>query len=879
MIYETAEDLKKMRDLKKNQLSEEPLVLKTDPTIVQGQDTINLTPKEINNPVNAEISNQGYIKRFIPYYIYKPPFGFPRRDIDLINCRRLAKTPFVFSVIKTLLDEITAAKWDIIPNEGYKDEDVKQETKKIKEFFYNPNGNNQSFRSILRGVCRDLLELDAGVIEKVYNRKGEISQLFTVDGSTILLNPDEHGYIGNRADYVPIQDFRTLQSQEAIAHYYTNYLKEQASYFQYNWTGGVWPVPFGKKELIYIMANDNTDSIYGTSPIQVLYNILLILLYGSKVNLDMYANNNIPTGMLVMLDANKDQIDAMRTHLTTRTQQQDMYGNQIKQYFQVPISPKEVQYVDFKFNAKDMQMLEQQKWYQQLVWSVFGVTPEEMSTTDASNRSTANEQSRIFKRKALAPIFKLIEYHLNTQLVWELDPTKKVQFKFDDYDIESEYRKSELNEKLLNTTWTLNEIRQKDNMEPLEGEEYDKPKGTAPSSSFGNDMFSNMDKNNNEANKEDMQNEERSPEKEGKLFQKPDDMKILKHKYIRREGQPGNYTYYYKDEKGKEYSSKDDTSNKPNKEQESNEDTSDYDTFAEDIKLPKDKKEFQNTEQAKKLGTILYKINKLAKGNSYGTKDELYHIKERILELYGHNTNEIHKIVHPQHIGLISYSELYQLGDDTFHTNPLNKEDFIETKTVAKKKELNLVNPELKEKTIEYIQKRFNTDEDIANYNIYFDEDYIILNIRGNYKGKRKITNIEDPQIKENLLSIKNYQQKSQEIEKDIRDKYNDLLDNAKQVKPPKESNKEPITTKDLDLLLAIGKKYQFYINDYSNNRALESINKLKQLIKEGTILKCENEEITKKSLDEDVPVKTELEKKLMNNYKELEQKIIELVG
>lgn len=521
MILENQEDIKKMKMLQKQS------VLKTDPTIVQGQERVAVSPKDEGLNMNsAEIANQGYIKRFVPYYIYKPPFGFPRRDIDLLNCRRLAKTPFVFSVIKTLLDEISAAKWDIIPNEGFKDEEVEAEVKKIKEFFLNPNGNNQSFRAILRGTCRDILELDAGVIEKVYNRRGEISQLFTVDGSTILLNPDEHGYLGNRVDYVPLQDFRTLQSQEAIAHYYTNYLKEQAAYFQYNWTGGVWPVPFGKKELIYIMANDNTDSIYGTSPIQVLYNILLILLYGSQVNLDMYANNNIPTGMLVMLDANKDQIDATRNYFTAKTQTQDMYGNQVKQYFNVPISPKEVQYVDFKFNAKDMQMLEQQKWYQQVVWSVFGVTPEEMSTTDASNRSTANEQSRIFKRKALAPMFKLIEYHLNTQLVWELDPSKKVQFKFDDYDIESEFRKAELNEKLLNTTWTLNEIRQKDNMEKLEGEEYDKPKSMAMAGQFGqgfdSNMTSNMDKNDNEANKDDVSNEERSPEKDGKLFQKPD---------------------------------------------------------------------------------------------------------------------------------------------------------------------------------------------------------------------------------------------------------------------------------------------------------------------------------------------------------------------
>lgn len=46
---------------------------------------------------------------------------------------------------------------------------------------------------------------------------------------------------------------------------------------------------------------------------------------------------------------------------------------------------------------------------------------------------------------------------------------------------------------------------------------------------------------------------------------------ILKHKYIRREGKPGDYTYYYKDEQGKETSSKDEpdeqTKNKIDKEE------------------------------------------------------------------------------------------------------------------------------------------------------------------------------------------------------------------------------------------------------------------------------------------------------------------------
>ena len=70
MIYENAEDLKKMKMLQKQP------TLKTEPTIVQGQEKIDMTPKDEAMPANANIANQGYIKRFVPYYIYKPPLTF-----------------------------------------------------------------------------------------------------------------------------------------------------------------------------------------------------------------------------------------------------------------------------------------------------------------------------------------------------------------------------------------------------------------------------------------------------------------------------------------------------------------------------------------------------------------------------------------------------------------------------------------------------------------------------------------------------------------------------------------------------------------------------------------------------------------------------------
>jgi phage portal protein BeeE len=508
MILENADDIKAFKTKAKQKEPEK----KTQTNVVSTQEGVN--PNKDNNATTMSYGERGYIKRYIPYFIYKPPFGYPRRDIDVINVRKLAKTPFVFSVIKTLLDEITSLKWDVVAAEGIDQDKIKNKIKEIKDFLYNPNDNNESFRDLLRAITRDIFELDAGVIEKVYNRKGKLTQLFSVDSSTILMNPDEHGYIGARKDYIaPITQNIPIHQLDT---YYTNVLSESAAYFQYNWTGGIFPVPFGKKELVYIKSNTQTDSMYGTSPIMVLYNVILTLMYATQVNLDMYVNNDLPNGILSVLGADKSQINATRDYFNQKILQKDEFGNDRKKFFNIPITSAEAKYTNFSFNAKDMQMLEQQRWYQKLVYSVFGVTPDEMGETQNSNRSTANEQSRIFKRKALKPILTLIEYYLNTQIVWELDPDKEVKFKFDDYDIEQEFRKAELNEKLMNT-WTINEIRQKDNMEALEDEKYNEIGSSSQTNSFMGGFSVPNNTNDNEYtqnNKEDMQNNERSPEKE-----------------------------------------------------------------------------------------------------------------------------------------------------------------------------------------------------------------------------------------------------------------------------------------------------------------------------------------------------------------------------
>jgi len=116
-------------------------------------------------PIDAinERNREGLPKAYIPKFLYKPPFGYPR-FVDLPTIRRFAAMPYVEMCLTTIVDETSSIPWDIVVKEGIdpKPEHDKQ-IEHVKSFYENPNTNKESFDEIRRKYIRDILEVDAGV--------------------------------------------------------------------------------------------------------------------------------------------------------------------------------------------------------------------------------------------------------------------------------------------------------------------------------------------------------------------------------------------------------------------------------------------------------------------------------------------------------------------------------------------------------------------------------------------------------------------------------------------------------------------------------------------------------------------------------------------
>jgi len=378
-----------------------------------------------------EAKGQDIFKAYIPNFLYRPPYGMPRK-VNTNLLKTLSKNPYVFSVIKTLSDEATSLDWSIQVKDEYNDKDQDYETKisEVTKFFKNPNGNEQSLNHIFRQLITDICETDSAVLVKVFNTSGIMQQIFARDGSLFLKNPDIYGYMGDRQDFVAplpstftsagVDPNRPMTDQEKLMVRNYDYLyKGNAAYFQYGWTAGSMPVPFGRREIVYMMQNPRADSIYGRSPIEVLQETILNLIYGIEFNLDFYTNNNMPEGVISLLGANQQHVEQFRENFEAQFKYKDSMGNKRKKFFTYPISTSEVAFTPFQLSAKDMEIITQQEWFTKLVWMCFGVTADEMGFTEDSNKSVGESQIKVFKRKALKPLLNVLKYHFDSQIMPE----------------------------------------------------------------------------------------------------------------------------------------------------------------------------------------------------------------------------------------------------------------------------------------------------------------------------------------------------------------------------------------------------------------------------------------------------------------------------
>lgn len=432
-----------------------------------------------------ETTREGIHKAYIPKFLYKPPFGYPRNE-NLVAIRNLARSPYIEMAISTIIEEVAGIDWNLVPEEGYEFESddpspdkkiIKKElVEHVRRFLQNPNTNNERFEDVfIRTALRDIIEVDSGVLVKVFNRKGEMVEVISRDGASFLKSPDIYGMFTDKVDIITPQEKQQFRDRFVTSPLeemgLTNHIVDEAAYYQYGYFTGPAPIPFGRREIIWMEQRQRSYEMYGISPIVVLFDILRLLKYAIESDVEYFNNNNVPKGFYFLKGADNDALQSFIDQMKTQMYVDDGIGGVKKQMHATPVINVDSGFQQIELTSNDLQMLEKQKWYAKIIWSVLGVTPTELGITeDAHGTSNQIIQSKVSRKKSIYPLLRILENKIDTQIIPEFgDEYHNIKLRFNIFDIDEEKSKYELYEtQIKNGVKTINEIRKEEGLDPLD---------------------------------------------------------------------------------------------------------------------------------------------------------------------------------------------------------------------------------------------------------------------------------------------------------------------------------------------------------------------------------------------------------------------------
>jgi HK97 family phage portal protein len=381
---------------------------------------------------------------------------------------RLYRTPIVFMAINTIADEIAKVDWEIVPKKNILEEfgygqnngkssavltrkewtnftrkysgtdrqnissTTKEHIQKIYDLLNDPNENQENFSSIVKKISIDLKIHDAAGIEKTRNGLNEIAEIYTVPGPYIRMNFDKNGKLTDPA---------YKQTDPKLS---TNILA--------NWN---------KDELIYFLLNPISTSMYGISPVDVIAQIVATLINALNYNGTYFESAALPEGFFTIPGMNETQARRLM-----QKWEQEIKAKEHKVVFM----PEGATWHQFRFNNVEMQWLQGQKFYMEIVMAVLGVTKHELGFTEDVNKATADNQSFVFKNKSLLPILGLIADKFNQELLGKSGfGYDDVMFVFKNVDLADKETMDKIHDRAVKSgRMTLNEAREEAGLRPYQ---------------------------------------------------------------------------------------------------------------------------------------------------------------------------------------------------------------------------------------------------------------------------------------------------------------------------------------------------------------------------------------------------------------------------
>lgn len=407
--------------------------------------------------------------------------------------KRMSKTPIINSIIKTRKNQVAdfaepqedkystgfvirkKAKNGIAQKMSETDKKIAWG---ITEFLMRGGNSTQwdsdDFDTFIRKLVEDTLTYDQMTFEIIRARRGTVEGFIATDASTFRVADSyfdkdyDNSFFERRG--ADIQKERSEFGPEVHGYrpaYVQIYQNAKVNEF-YPW------------ELCFGVRNPSTSihaNGYGCSELEELINIVTSMLYSDEYNRRFFSQGSAPKGLLRVKGSNNEA--ALQQF---RQQWQSMITG-VMQGWKTPVVEADIEWIDMQKTNRDMEYSSWMEYLIKVACAVYNIDPVEIGW-DISRGSgntglfEGSEAERLehSKDKGLYPLLKFIQRKINKYIVEQLNPD--FEFVFVGMNGMSVDKELELDIKKVNSFMTVNEIREKYDLNRLDIPGADMPENS-----------------------------------------------------------------------------------------------------------------------------------------------------------------------------------------------------------------------------------------------------------------------------------------------------------------------------------------------------------------------------------------------------------------
>jgi len=241
-------------------------------------------------------------------------------------------------------------------------------------------------------------------------------------------------------------------------------------------------IPFDVTEIVPIFRPNPYDQLQGVSTIEMSRRAINADLNAQNYNNAFFENGASPSGALSTENTlGKEQFERLKEQFN------DEYKG-VANAHKTLLLENGLKYQAMQLSQKDMDFVNQRNLTRDEILSIFKVPKAIVAITDDVNRANAETSDYIFMSRVVKPRIELIFEKLNRFLLPMFANTQNLEIVPDDCVPENQEAELNCDKSAINVWETVNEVRQRRGLEPIDGGDELTPPATPFTFSMGKDL-------------------------------------------------------------------------------------------------------------------------------------------------------------------------------------------------------------------------------------------------------------------------------------------------------------------------------------------------------------------------------------------------------